>query len=346
MQSEGKRLYEIDTLRGITIFFIVLFHINGSNLEKAFPNILKYFYTYGGRYGNTLFFMLSGFMIYNIYFVKIDNITLGKFIYNRISKFYITYICSSLVLILVQRPTLETLNYKNIILNICLITSGWIEDIYPFNVPCWFLSALILQYIIWYIVTKKNKENCAYIYIGLMLLGLSMQRLSLNVPFLYYHTGEAMVPFFEGCILCKVWKEKYLYVNKLIKIGTVTLLIFSMLVKQIGFFKAAGEAQYAWLFLITPLVILCALEVGLIKNFLKSKLMYSLFGTISTYIFFWHIPCLAIYNSAISKLQPDLSANRLFIGYIIFLYIFCRLYQYFVRYMQTVRVDRQNGCRN
>ena len=66
VEDNQRRFYEIDTLKGIMTFCIVLFHLSGTDLKEAFPNILHIFYRHGGDYGNTLFFMLSGFMMYYV----------------------------------------------------------------------------------------------------------------------------------------------------------------------------------------------------------------------------------------------------------------------------------------
>ena len=336
MEDNQRRFYEIDTLKGIMTFCIVLFHLSGTDLKEAFPNILHIFYRHGGDYGNTLFFMLSGFMMYYVYLKKVHNIALSKFLYNRVSKIYLTYFLSSFVVVLFQikNSGIQILTYKSVVLNIFLITTGWVEDIYPFNIPCWFLISLMLQYMIWYIVTKKNKDNCHYIYVGLIFLGLAMEKLSINKPFFYYHTGEAMVPFFEGCLLCKLWKDKNLYCNKLIKIGWGVLMLFLVLARIMGFDNAAGERKYVWYFLIVPLVILTVLEVRAVKNFLRSKIMYFLFGTISTYVFFWHVPCINIYYMIINGLNIQLTPNMRFVCYIFFLYLFCTVYKYLLCHLQ------------
>ena len=68
------------------------------------------------------------------------------------------------------------LDIRDLALNLLMITSGWVENIYPYNTPTWFFSALLLDYVIWFIITKYGKTNKLYIWAGMILLGLSIQK--------------------------------------------------------------------------------------------------------------------------------------------------------------------------
>lgn len=173
-----RRLKSLDVLKGVSIFSIVLFHTNRS-FSGAFSK-LQFIYTWGGYLGDFLFFMLSGFTIFYVYHQKVINndISLASFISRRIQKLYPMYFLSTFVSIifLVKANGLSVLNYKDIFLNLTLTTSGWIEDIYPYNTPCWFLSQLLLLYVIWFIITKYAKEKALYGYIGFILWGLVLEK--------------------------------------------------------------------------------------------------------------------------------------------------------------------------
>ena len=62
------------------------------------------------------------------------------------------------------------------------------------------------------------------------------------------------------------------------------------------------------------------------NRFLSTKGMVRVFGSISKYIFFWHVPLFSIFGEVLLKLFPD-SVNNIFIGYLITLYVFCTVYR-------------------
>ena len=53
---------EIDGLKGIFIFLIVIMHVKGA-FDYAFSTVLRPAYDYGGYFGNYMFFLLSGFLM-------------------------------------------------------------------------------------------------------------------------------------------------------------------------------------------------------------------------------------------------------------------------------------------
>lgn len=329
MEISSKRLKSIDTVKGIMIWGIVIYHMS-ENLKMAFP-FLSPIYTYGGDLGNTIFFMLSGFMMEYTYSAKVikGNVTLYTFIYKRISKWYLIYFFSSIlsIIFIVDDFGLQVLNVKQVVLNLTLTTSGWIEDIYPYNLPCWFLSCLIIQYILWYLSTKLFKLHAWYIFLFLVLGGAIIEKMILNLPFLYYHTGEGMVPFFIGCLLYKI--QNKVSKGNLYKIewilGSMTFC-FLFLTFKIGFQAASGNIKYTWYFLIAPLIILYTFNIALIKRIMENNIIYTLFGKLSTTIFFWHYPFMRLFNYIFLQYQIEFNANVQFIMYIIMLYIFCLFY--------------------
>ncbi len=324
--SSPERVISLDVLKGIAIFSIVLFHTNDS-FPNAFPK-LKFIYTWGGYLGDYLFFMLSGFTIFYTYNTKgCDNqISLYSFISKRIKKLYPIYFCTTLVSIayIIKETGINILNFKNIFLNLTLTTSGWIEDIYPYNGPCWFLSQLLLCYIIWYTITKFTSQNAIYLYIGMILWGLILEKYQWNFPFCYVHNGEGFTNFFMGCLLCKAYlhmqKSKRFTVELVIE--SITFL-FIILAYQYGFRNISGDIKYVFTFLISPSLIILSLDFKHIKKILELRWFVILLGNISTGIFFWHIPFTKIFINITIKLPfyKTLSEDMKYFLYLSSLYI-------------------------
>jgi peptidoglycan/LPS O-acetylase OafA/YrhL len=68
--SNNKKIYELESVRGLAALLIVIYHIHHISLWNSFFNfeIIK-----NGYLMVELFFVLSGFVIYNSYFEKIIN---------------------------------------------------------------------------------------------------------------------------------------------------------------------------------------------------------------------------------------------------------------------------------
>ena len=293
-----NRIKSLDTLKGLMIFFIVIYHTQG--ILRVDNPIFNLLYKYGGDLGNTFFFMVSGFFITATSYEKVlaKKIDFLYFFKHRILKIYPMYFFSSLccVVLKIFSNADNIISFKQVILNVLLITSGWIEDVYPFNFPCWFLSVLILMYIVWFIATRKYGKNAWYVYIALIIAGLAIEKMCLQKPFLYYHTGEGLVPFFAGCLLFKV-TETCQDKMKLISICSIPLMIiFAVFATKVGFDKAAGEWKYVWYFLFSPALICIAMFIRPIKVILENKYLFWCFGNISMVVYLWHSPFTTVFG--------------------------------------------------
>ena len=329
MNSERKqtvRINSIDTLKGLMILSIVLYHL--PEWLHGFPNILSFAYKWGGDYGNAFFFMISGFTMCLAYSDRVQDMDLKEFIKQRVLKIYALYLISDAVQMIFEIITrgISVINIRDIVLNLTMTTSGWVENIYPYNIAAWFFSALLLDYILFFIASKYGKEKKYYIYVILVITGMVIQKMNLQVPFLYYHNGEAYAPFFIGCTLSKVWTDcKYrirLYLPFLLL--TICLIGLSMIN---GLDVAAGLWKYAWYFAVCPFLILSAIDIKFINSFLSMKPLVVIIGAISTYVFFWHGPFMNYFVFLKIKGMLGLDTNGFILFYIPALMLFCHIYR-------------------
>lgn len=57
-----RRIKSLDSLKGICIFLIVIYH-TADGILRVENTAMDLIYKYGGDLGNTFFFMISGFLI-------------------------------------------------------------------------------------------------------------------------------------------------------------------------------------------------------------------------------------------------------------------------------------------
>lgn len=226
---EQKRQNEITGLRGLsacTIAYIFhyteLFHTMpqaGVVQETVMGFLARY-----SVYMSEVFFMLSGFLLYQAYQGRITEhkISFGNFMIPKMKKIYPMMIVTAFVTWLLQRigywvygcyllhpDGAEMRNsIKALIVSVLGIQSGWISDndTLAVNGPSWFVSIYFLCYAIYYVLTyllkKPWQQNLCYG--GMAILGIALVIHPLGVPFLYCTNGRGYFSFFAGILLAQL----------------------------------------------------------------------------------------------------------------------------------------------
>lgn len=301
MDRKEKRFDSLTGLRGIFILLIVIYHMGGY-FGWVFSPVLHLFYKWGGIMGNSFFFMLSGFVISCGYRDRIlrGQTDFGGFIKKRLMKIYPMYLITDAVhaCLLVYEEGM-ILNFRSILPNLFMITTGWVDDIYPYNVSCWFVSVLLLCYIIYYVLcrtARKNPQLVLYLEIGMVLWGYLLLSKGWNVPFCYSHDGEGLLNFFIGCVLFEIYERNSVRGNRRLLGVLLGLLAGCLLLsRQTGFEQFSGDSRLPFAFLICPAALLLTLEIRWIGRILESGVLMKL-GQISMNIFYWHMPIVVFVN--------------------------------------------------
>lgn len=301
MEGTRKRFDSLTGLRGIFILMIVFYHMGGY-FDAPFASVLRLPYKWGGVMGNSFFFMLSGFVISCGYRDRIlgRQVDFGGFIKKRLIRIYPMYLVTDILqaCFLVYEQGM-IINFKNIVSNIFMVTTGWVDDIYPYNISSWFVSVLLLCHIIYYVLCRAARENpklVLYLEIGLVLWGYLLLSKGWDVPFCYAHDGEGMLNFFVGCILFEIYEKNSARGNRRLLGGLLCLAAgFLFLSHQVGFEQFSGDSRLPFAFLICPAAVLAALELRWIGKILESRPFMKL-GQISMNIFFWHMPMIVLVN--------------------------------------------------
>lgn len=164
------RFLELDALRGIAAFSVVLFHYT-THYSDLFKHSQDLYFDFGsGRHGVELFFIISGFVI----LMSLENTKRGlDFIVGRLSRLYPVYWAAIIMTFLVvafskQLPTREV-NIFQALFNLTML-----EDF--FNIPrvdgvYWTLSIELSFYILMFTVYKlgqlKNISLISLVWLSL-----------------------------------------------------------------------------------------------------------------------------------------------------------------------------------
>jgi peptidoglycan/LPS O-acetylase OafA/YrhL len=269
------------------------------------------------------FFLLSGFIFFWLYSVKIISrkISFFKFIFLRISRLYPLHILTLLLVFIEQIISnynngtyiiCQNNDLKHFILNIFLI-QNWSETSgFSFNTPAWSISVEFFLYIIFFFFGYISKQ---YIYI--------ISTLTILFTIFYYNVFSVMVnkglmSFFIGGITFLIYTKLKKYNLKMILnmflilfsicwfyvfydlyIGVYFTESTSLYIKNVTFLKVIYA--YKNEFVLFPITLLTFIFVESSQVKLFKKISY--LGDVSFSMYLIHFPiqmiCIMIFNKTI-----------------------------------------------
>lgn len=292
--EEKKQIQSLGALKGLFIWIIVLHNtlpIDG--VLDGVPGV-AFLSLFGGSLGNSIFFMLSGFLIALSYRQRIAGGTISAeaFLMRRLKKLYPMYLLTNLAALAVEvwQYGVSAINLKRIAFTILLQAGGGLGGVDTYNSPTWFVTSLFVCYILYYIGASRCKTNGQYY--GFLIVwitwGYYVSGSPLHFPFCYYGSGLAYMNFFLGCVLTEVLPAVKPYARKL-KAGALILLVASFyLMLGYGVELISGGADGAFAFWICPMILYLAWEEGFCARILEWKPFVWL-GKISMPVFYWHL---------------------------------------------------------
>ena len=278
----------IDSLKGLFILIITLH--NTLSVTPLFSNIpgTAFITLFGGTLGNSMFFILSGFLLCAGYKDRIQQHTIPfrDFLLRRLKKLYPMYLLSNGAALIVEllRYGVSAINMKKIVFTALLIGG-------PYNSPTWFLFALFACYIVFFAIYYHAKNPTQYLcsIVAAVVVGYTLLGAELDILFLRASYGTGYMNFFLGCILAEVYpllsKKQHRWLQPLFLI-LVPLLLCLMLANGVEII--AGDVRIAFPFAICPMILYLALADGPCRRILQLKCLVAL-GRISSCIFFWHL---------------------------------------------------------
>jgi len=201
MTTKKRDLGSLDGLRVLATLSIFLYHA-GILVQGAFPV--------------TFFFMLSGFMMY---YTKHPLMGYASFcawlgyVGKKLKEFYPLHLLTFCYACLLIRPVWDADQILSALRNLLLLNSFREEWLYSFNALSWYLSTLIILYIVGYflirLLNRWEKYRNILIVLTLVLISLCNGLVWLNVPlYLYGNPGYRILDFFLGMLMAHLYLEK------------------------------------------------------------------------------------------------------------------------------------------
>lgn len=311
--SDIKRLDALTGLKAVCCLMIVFYHTFKPTAENL-QGIVSFINTYFADFGNTLFFLISGFLMAYFYRERISKkeITFSKFIVKKLIKLYPLFLISNVVCMFVAigDDGIQAFDINRFISMIFIANGGTLEYFEFYNFPAWFAGVVLWCYVVYFFVAYHTKENNTFYYsllVLLVILGYVALGHSFNIPFFYDLTGKGYQNFFMGCILADVYKS--LKNNKKIEYGALIALALFLLLAVIddrGFGEYCGSFPNVVAFFLGPILVYILLTNGFINAVFAAKPMYA-FGKISISMFYWHVVLSWFYSYTIKDVIIDSS---------------------------------------
>ncbi len=287
MEQKGY-FQSLTSLKGLFILLIVLH--NTLEINPVFSNIpgVAFLILFGGQLGNSMFYILSGFLLSAGYRERIQTreISFPAYLLRRLKKLYPMYVLSNLAMLLLEivHYGVSVINIEKIVLSALLVRG-------PYNSPTGFVCALFACYVLYFAIAHFSRSNTAYVSGLALCVVLGYNLLMADVDWLYLSSrnGLAYLNFFLGCILAegypRISGKAHRWLQPLI---LVLLPLILMLMLSVGVEIIAGDVRICFAFVICPMVLYLALVKGPCRSVLQAKPFVAL-GKLSSYVFFWHM---------------------------------------------------------
>ena len=222
-----KRLYQIDLLRILSAFFVLMYHytfrgfMSKEYLFVEYPLLSKFFKD--GYLGVNLFFMISGFVI----LMSVQNKTISGFVKSRFLRLYPAYwICLliSFFSILQFGDPYLTVSFFDLISNFTMF-NGFFKLPYIDGAYWSLLVEMKFYILILFFIFLKDKYNfkvdyfiTLYILLSLISMISDVQSHKLHTIINYFLTFKYSSFFISGMIFYMIYKvgTKYKYVIQLL----------------------------------------------------------------------------------------------------------------------------------
>ena len=305
----NERRYSLDVLR-IIATILIIFHHYQQVIGGYFEGHINF---WNGRfyfgYIVEFFFLLSGYFMYR-YVEKVNKgLPFKEFFIPRVLRLLPLVFVSSVVeqtFLGIYKATCAggtgfdsvSISVWGVVLNALGLQSGWVFNGYMINNPTWYISVLLLCYVVFYLLTYLSNRwqvPHVYLFIFMVLLGCGVQTFGLNLPFLNGSSCRGYYAFFSGVLLSE-WLEKLnaakrpqnIYIYIYIFWGSVISVAFLLCMMIYRWEWVAGGINYLMTFWFYPALIIIFSSGPLTRLFDHRSI--GTLGKITYDAYIWHCP--------------------------------------------------------
>lgn len=324
MEQNRKQFSSLTGLKAVMCLVIVFYHtLQPTPLVESLPltAMIRYF---GGSLGNSVFFMISGFLMVHAYRDRIQSgtVSFGPFVHSKICKFYGIYLLTNFLSMVLRilRYGLSAINLQEIAMILLMQNGGLLRGSYPYNGATWFVCMLLVCNIVFFTLCHFARNRTAYysMLVGVILWGYVAITNDFAFPLVHTLMGVGLVNFFLGCALAEgisaIDQQTHRRFSWLTLLG---LAAAGILMLKNGVDNALGIQLPGIAFGLSPLIVYTALENPLLRRVLSCQPVQTL-GTISISVFFWHM---VVYEAFLQIVDcftgSQILTDRQYLGYLL-----------------------------
>jgi peptidoglycan/LPS O-acetylase OafA/YrhL len=309
---------EIQSLRGLSIILVILYHAN-----------LEYFQF--GFIGVDIFFVISGFLISKQIYLKIlsNNFNILEFFFRRIQRVYPLIVLCLIFVLIISYFVILPINLIDISKTSIFSIFGLSNYYFVFNqfqygndgnflnplLHLWSLSVEIQFYIIFPILLIAffklfGRKGVLFLILFLTIVSFYFSFITSNkVNFFSIHTR--LWEFFFG-FFCYLLSINYLFSKYKSTLLSSVLVLLAFIGFYASLFLFPKETVHPGFFTIIPVLSACLYllfcKYSIFANFLNNKFIITT-GYLSYSLYIWHYPVLSFFRN-------------IFTQYNVFIYIF------------------------
>ena len=318
-KKELKYFYFVDFLRWVAALAVLLHHYMAHFRVKELET-LKYlnFFAHNsilGSYGVWFFWVISGFVFANIYFIR--KVNFQDFFIKRFARLYPLHIFSLFIVLILQlilyyqfnkfenfnNPSYQ-INLNHFILNLLFINDG-----NSYNGVLWSVSIEIPVYFFFFYFSQKIKSTNTITLFFQIFFIIIFFKILLHTNLLYYHFKACIFYFFIGVFVYFLYIKILFRYNLLTLINSIIFIILSFIL-----FFLEDKFKFSYIKDLIPTTILffisvmfCAISAE--KYFGAAIKKISILGHSSYGLYLLHIPLQLVF---IIFLKNDLISESLF----------------------------------
>ena len=301
MNDTERRITELDGIRGLAALGVVVYHyhkhLGGAPFEAALFPVYR-----GGLLFVDLFFVLSGFILAQVYSYEARYPALRPAVVSRIARLYPLHLLTLCAVAALQKVHVLLTDHcfvyvyndwRHLALNLFMLNESGLQRGFSFNGPSWSISTEFIVNVIFLAVALRNPKRA--LVLGLALVG---GMIALNAAVGWVEPPHWFEPFSRlvrcflsfGAGLVLRWIHERTrsmrvpgWIVEPVLSGTVVVMLYFMSRPE------RPAAYFALTLAVFPAMILLSLRSGVLGGLLRTRPIVHL-GHISFSVYLLHYP--------------------------------------------------------
>ncbi len=340
-----------DLMKFFFILGIILFHVHPS-FGDPYKDVLARIYKEGGSLGNVFFATVSGFFMSKNYYDRIrgkNGMSFRDYVCKRMASIYPIFFISNVIQLALSLilKKIQVFDVAQFFLSLVFVT-GMGGRATPPNYPTWFISDLLICYLLYFLIVKISKTRTGYrtsVIVMILIAYFCKMGVITVIPLI----GGFTMAFFLGCIMSEVTESssKLKWMIYMINLSFALIGVLLSIKWGVGVIASDRGAFYAFI-IMAPLVLIA--DISLVKKLFDNRVIGHI-GKLSMPMFFWHAPVHTLFIGLYIRLTGEMNGKLALPIYLVILLIvseisnliFPRVNSWFLKVLRNEKEDMKKA---